>query len=286
MARKNEQIVVAHLGAHKTATSLVQKYFDSKKRYYAGKGINFITRSEISTHIGWGNKIVENPEAFRQQIGEAARASNAPYILFSNENVLGRPFPKGKSGLYANHQRVIPALGKALNEFPTRIVYSIRPQWELLESYYLQRVHEGYYLTFSQFIENINLKKLHWSPIIEGLVSEFGKENVTVMDFGLIKKGQDVFLSEFIKRNISSTIKPDLDYDTVHNASISDRGLQLALRINPLLKKGETGKVRRFLQENFSNLTEPRPVLLSPELREDLKSRYQDEYLQLTGQFN
>lgn len=71
----------------------------------------------------------------------------------------------------------------------------------------------------------------------------------------------------------------------VHNPSISDRGLHIALRINPLLKPGwdEVGKVRKFLQNNFSNLNEPRPHLLTDAMKDELMELYADEYVRLVA---
>lgn len=78
--------------------------------------------------------------------------------------------------------------------------------------------------------------------------------------------------------------KPELDYETIQNSSISDRGLQLALRMNPLLEPTETNVVRRFLQEHFSNRTEPRPNLMAPDLKRELQNRYGDEYKALVAE--
>ncbi len=269
--------IVAHLGAHKTATSLVQKYFKDKQKYYKRKGVHFITRRDISPYISWGQVVVRDPSSLASGIAEQTKRSNAGVILFSNENALGQPLQK-RPGLYPSAKEIIPAIAKSLQNYDVRIAYTIRPQWEFLESYYLQRVHQGYFLSFNQFLEGVDLESLYWEPLIESLRAEFGQENVNVQDFGLIRQGQSAYLSEFIQRNISPEIVPDLDYDTVHNASLSDRGLQIALRINPLLKDGETSVVRKFLQKHFSNLTEPRPKLMAEAMKETLKERYKSDY--------
>ena len=272
-----KKTIFAHLGAHKTATSLIQQYFKAKHKYYADQGVYFLNRSEISPFISWGDKIIENPTELANGLKKKTKKSNAPTIFFSNENVLGRPLQR-TPGLYPSAKDIIPALGKALSAYDTKIIYSIRPQWEFLESYYLQKVHQGYFLTFNQFLESVDMDNLYWQPVIDALGAEFGQENVKIVDFSLIRKGQDTFISEFIKQNISEDLIPDLDYAKVHNASISDRGLQLALRINPLLKREETSSVRKFLQENFSNQTEPRPNLLSADMKAVLKDRYESDY--------
>lgn len=273
----NEKMVIAHIGAHKTATSLVQRYFKDKRAHYAKQGMNFITRSDVSPKISWGDAVIKNPADLNKLLNNRSAKGRGAYTLFSNENALGKPL-QSKPGLYPSHKEIIPSLHEAMNGFRPRIVYSVRPPWEFLESYYLQLVHQGYFLTFNQFVKEIDLKALSWTPIVDTLISEFGRENVVVIDFRLIRQGQEVFLSEFLRRAVSANMKPDPDYGKVHNPSISDRGLQLALRMNPLLENNETGVVRRFLQEHFSNRTEPRPNLMAPALKSEMQDRYGDEY--------
>jgi len=282
LTSSSNKTLVAHLGAHKTATSLVQGYFKEKSKYYAKQGVCFLTRSDVSPYISWGQKVVKDAEKFNAYIKTRTDTFDGSYVLLSNENAIGRPFGTSP-GLYPGHDKIIPHFVRAFDGFEPRIVYSIRPQWEYIESYYLQLVHQGYFNTFYQFLDEIDLDALQWNPIIDKFRAEFGRENVVVMDFGKIRQGQDVFLKEFIERALSPEIVPDLDYDVVHNASISDRGLEMALRVNPLLKKGETGVVRRFLQEHFSNLTEPRPNLLAEHMKVELKARYADEYAALVS---
>ena len=97
---ENSPTVIAHLGAHKTATSLVQKYFRSKKDYYLAQDLLFITRAEISPYISWGDFVIKEPEKLEDYIGNRLHKSGASQVLFSNENALGRPFKK-VPGLFA-----------------------------------------------------------------------------------------------------------------------------------------------------------------------------------------
>lgn len=272
--------LIAHLGAHKTATSLVQKYFKAKSKHYHAQGIKFLTREQVSPYISWGDRIVKKGDKFRDYLISAAGKTKADNLMFSNENVLGRPFPR-REGLYPNHEPILKSLKDATGSFETKIVYGIRPQVDFLQSYYLQRVHQGDFMTFNQFLEEIDLDTISWKPMVDCMKDTFGEKNVIILDFSLIKKGQISFIKHFLDVTVGEGIDINSDYDEVHNPSISDRGLQFALRMNPLLKKGETGNVRRFLQANFSNLTEPRPLLMSEENRELLNGKYAAEYDEL-----
>jgi uncharacterized UPF0146 family protein len=275
--------LVAHLGAHKTATSLVQSYFLTKQEHYLSQGLNFISRSDISPRISWGDKVIENPAGLHDTVSVAMKGRGITSVLFSNENALGKPLKK-QPGLYPAHDDIIKAFAKAFDGLDAHIVYTIRPQHAFLESYYLQRIHQGDSLTFDDFIKGVDLESLHWASIVDALTREFGADRVTVMDFELIRQGQMAFIHEFVRRTISPDITVDTDYDTVKNPSVSARGLEIALRVNPLLEKGERGLMRKFLQANFSNQTEPRPVLMSDDLRRNLIARYQPEYDDLVAQ--
>ena len=111
----------------------------------------------------------------------------------------------------------------------------------------------------------------------------FGAENVEIMDFRRIKEGQDAYLRYFF-----SLADPGLDvpiaYSPTRNASISARGLDLALAANRFLTNGtERKSMRVFLQTHFSNRDYPRPVLLSDEQKHSLQQRYGAEYDELVA---
>ncbi len=279
---RGKPMVIAHLGAHKTATSLIQKYFLAKKDHYLAQDLLAISRSEISAYINWGEFVLKNPGELGKYLQSRLDEAEVTRALFSNENALGKPFTK-TPGLYPDHARIAAAFAKELKPFDAHVVYSIRPQWDFLQSYYLQTINQGGCQTFSQFIQTIDLDQLSWKPLIAALRKAFGADKVSVLDFRTIKDGQDKFLGKFVSDFISPDIEVDLDYAAVHNPSLSERGLQLALGINPLLKSTESGLFRKFLQQHFSNLTEPRPNLMDAALLERLQARYAEEYEQLVA---
>lgn len=276
--------VIACVGAHKTASSLIQHHFKWRRDHYEQHGLTSLNRDEVSACTG-GSSLTNEPEKLSSVVQARLDEAKCDTLFYCFEDMFGKPF-SSKSKLYGNVSKKAPALAKALGAFDTKIVYMVRPQWEFLESFYLQKVHEGYFLTFDQFTESIDLDNISWLPLMDCLRETFGETNVSIMDFQTIRQGQD----KYIKSLVHNCITPDIPMAEVdpriHNSSISDRGLQIALRINPLLKPGwsEVGKVRKFLQANFSNIDEPRPNLLSTTLKQKLMDRYQDEYQSLFAQ--
>jgi hypothetical protein len=70
-----------------------------------------------------------------------------------------------------------------------------------------------------------------------------------------------------------------IDYKPSRNRSISGKGLSIALAANPHLRTGdERSKMRKFLQKHYSNVDQPRPILLSDEQKAALRAEYEAEF--------
>lgn len=283
----SEKTVICHLGAHKTATSLIQKYFADKRKEYRKLGVSAIPREDISKASSWGTKVVSNPKALRNLVSSHLDRDGIDYALMSYEDMLRRPFIDEETGLYPRRHQPLQAMADALKGYKVKLVYFIRPQVDFVPSYYVQLIQEGGYFTFEQFLEKQDLDQLSWQPVVDSFVKTFGEDNVHIGDFRTIKEGQEKFLKRFVEA-LMPGVDGDYEYGSVHNVGLSARGLHIALRINPLLKRDkatrETRKVRNFLQENFSSLNEPKPVLLSEEVREQLM-RYSGEYDQIIKRY-
>lgn len=275
--------VVYHLGAHKTASSLLQKYLRDNPEVLRRNRIAYLGRSEMNDCVGWGKRLLTRPEILQGRIDELLAPRRHEILVTSHENTLGPPFKAGGAHLYPRGPEIVAQLARVLRPRPARALLYLRPQDEFVESYYLQRIHQGAHLSFAQWLAELDLEALSWRPVVEALVEHFGADRVEVVDFGLIREGQNAFIADFLSR-----VDPDLpvtpDYRPVRNPSISDKGLRLALAANPHLRSDwERKALRTFLQRHFSNRRYPRPVLLTPEQRREIRERYAGEYEELTG---
>jgi hypothetical protein len=270
--------VVLHVGAHKTGSSLVQKFLRDNRTALSGHGIHYIPRSDMNTLIGWGRALHDEPELLRRRL-EDVTTGRHPVVMGSHENTLGRPFVKGTPGLYPDGPRNAKALGQILDGFDYTVVVYIRPQADFVESYYLQSLHEGGTQTFAEWTrELIDYESLSWRPLIDALGESLGPHRVVVKDFRDIKHGQEEFLRRFFAA-VEVDPKISLSYAPVRNASISEKGMQMALAVNPLVASSRQRKaVRVFLQKHFSNRRYPRPSLFTEAERSRIAELYDQEY--------
>lgn len=273
------KLVALHIGAHKTGTSVLQRYLRENEELLARRRVKYLRRANLSQMCGWGDRLAADPEPLRTRLSRFGWDPRFAILIGSYENLVGRPFTRaGRGRLYPNAERNIAALARTRTRTRTKVLVSIRPQADFVESYYLQTVHQGGHQTFAEWLRLVDLEALSWRPIVDAMGAHFGPENVEVIDFRRIKAGQEEFL-----RHILTRIDPRLDhpvsYSEPKNRSVSARGLAMALAANPHLETGEErGALRTFLQTHFSNLDGPRPVLFTDDEKAALWERYGAEY--------
>lgn len=283
-----EKVAALHIGAHKTATSLLQRYLLANEGDHRRRGVLYLRRAELSRQVGWGERLVADPAPLTARMTRFRFDPRFRVLIGSYENMLGRPFPDGGDGrLYPNAARNIAALNRALARATfgnqCRIVITLRSQPDFLESYYLQTVHQGGHETFADWLRRVDLEALSWRPIVAALHATFGRHRVEVIDFRIIGQGQEAYL-----RHVLGRIDPRLDLPIgalgAYNRSLSARGLAMALAANRHLgTQAERTALRGFLQKHFSNLDFPRPVLFAPEEKAALWSRYGADYEDLVA---
>lgn len=246
-------------------------------------GIYYLSRSEMNDYVGWGKKLLTRPQLLEHRIADAFVDRRYHTVVTSHENTLGPPFKPGASHLYPRGPELVEQLATVLRRWHARAFLYIRPQDEFVESYYLQRIHQGHRQSFAEWLDEIDLDALSWRPVADALVEHFGQENVEIVDFGLIRTGQDAFIADFFRR-IDPANRIDPTYGSVRNASVSDKGLRIALAANKHVRNDwERKALRKFLQKYFSNQAYPRPVLFTEEEKTQVRARYAVEYEELTG---
>jgi hypothetical protein len=282
--RDGGKTAVFHVGAHKTGTTLVQQYLLSNRESLARRGVRHVSRAELSPAIGWGEVLRREPAQLAEHL--TSFRTNPWYRVFvaSHENIIGHPFIRGGRSLYPDADANAAALANVLKPFRAKVVLTVRPQHELLESYYLQSINLGGHDSFGKWLARIDLDAISWQPVIDQLHDRFGANGVEVVDFAVIQQGQEHFLRHVLCR-MHARLDRDVTYTRMRNPGLSGKGLSMALAARPYLHTPEErALVRSFLQRHFSNAQHPRPVLLTDRQRVELNERYDGEYAALVGQ--
>ena len=280
---RHEKTAAFHVGAHKTGTSVFQQYLEDNSRTLLRRRLLHVSRSDMNEYVGWGAKLVRDPAPLADRLRQLRRNPWYRALIASHENTIGRPFTQRGACLYAQAPASIAVLSRVIEPCRPRIFLSIRPQDELVESYYLQTVHQGSHQAFADWFARVDPDAISWQPLVDLLVRTFGRDNVDIIDFALLKQGQEAYIRHFLTA-VDPGLAFDIRYTRNRNRSVSEKGLRMALAANPHMKTGDERKLlRKFLQRHFSNLHYPRPALLSEEQRRAIQARYGEEYQRLIG---
>ena len=187
-----ERKIHLHLGAHKTATTFIQKILRKNQETLLENGVLYLplveTRSKLSKHISAISKVDRDPSSLacrRQAILDALgpeRLERCHTILISDENLSATPnrFRNGSvySSIAADWKHLRDELGPNISLF-----FSIRDYPDFLTSIYVETLRKHPYRSFEEFRRRHERLPKFWSQVHRGFSSVLGGENLNFWDF-------------------------------------------------------------------------------------------------------
>lgn len=168
--------MILHIGAHKTATTHLQRSLERQQREIRERGIACLIARKIRRPDrifaplfrpeGSTQRKAKALERFREQIKGATK------LVMSEENISGS-FRDGvenyRHGMYPHAtERISFFLTKAdLNN--VTLMMSLRDPAAFLSSAYSEMLRSGRWMTFEHFVEKVDFSRPAWLPQIQGL---------------------------------------------------------------------------------------------------------------------
>ncbi|WP_300345387.1 hypothetical protein [Nesterenkonia sp.] len=192
--------VALHLGAHKTATTWLQRRLALGNDLLAEQNINYVTMGTLrrrfsSPFDAWlaGRKLrgaVPTTEQLETVLGEYKQSPSGKVIL-SDENLMGDCNRIVRSGrVYLHCDRRLKALRDLLGERPSAVAFTIRSYPGFLASCYVESLRHGEFTRFDDFRHRILEDDELWLRPIRRIVESFGEDCVRV--FRLERIGSDL----------------------------------------------------------------------------------------------
>jgi tetratricopeptide (TPR) repeat protein len=282
-----------HLGAHKTASSLLQHTLRMNAAKLERNGVVQVASTSREYTDGFlpvynesiaafykRGKLGEDPafEMAEQRFHDLIRHGAGRDVVISDERLLTGRIGFTKT-LYPNAKVIAEWFGRVLDGSDVRFILYIRRQDHFVESCYLQLVQEGQTLSFEDFLETIDLSALRWNEVVDPFAAAFGPSRVTVRPFELIRRSTEAFIRDFFEI-FAKGVEIDIDR-LVMNESFSAKALEIAHAVFPLLDSDERKRMRRFLQEAFSGPEYPRATLFGEDRRLETLGRYTESNLEV-----
>ncbi|SLN65947.1 hypothetical protein PSA7680_03484 [Pseudoruegeria aquimaris] len=167
--------VFLHIGAHKTATTHLQKLLDRNADRLAAASVRYVGPSTLrptglSLRQFLGLEDGSRPGAAESVLRDLA--GGADTVILSEENLLG-PMFQGDAGqlfpLYPKADLRVERIVRGLAGCDLRLMLSVREPASYLVSAYSQAMLRGRYGRFVDFVAGVAPERIQWSNLVKRL---------------------------------------------------------------------------------------------------------------------
>lgn len=243
-----KKTIYIHIGTWKTGTTSIQRYFAEHRQKFKAAGLLYPGKDNahhqfVDDLISWGRK-KEKISEYNLSIIEEIVNSEENFILLSSESFHAKNA----------YNELLSFLSQYLQcEYEVKIIMYLRSQDTIIESFYAQRIFEGYSIDFKTFLEkDLDWTRLdHYHNIIKW-AEIFGKENLILRVYdrnrfinGIIPD----FLSSIKMENLLKISSPNV----IEGISFSPPIVEYLRIFNSICDDIMKLKVRKFFKKSFMN---------------------------------
>ncbi|ETO94527.1 hypothetical protein [Legionella oakridgensis] len=269
--------IYIHIGAHKSASTTLQANFNCNKEWLAKEFMcQYLDTRDIHKtsfykllykSMAGVNASEHEVDIARKNFKEIIETTPCDNLIISSEGFLGNSALDEQGGIYPSANLMLKYLREITKDYLTKIIFIIRRQDSFIQSCYLQQIKEGRNLTFDNFYKKINLDKLSWLNIVRAIEDHFGRNNMIVYPFELIKEGTRDFFNYFLSFVVPADADIcDISIAECKNPSISAVGVDIALKCYPFFNGKDSSlfkEFRRYIFKRFSSSVYPKAQYLT-----------------------
>jgi hypothetical protein len=187
-------LIALHLGAHKTATTYIQKALDQSREALLAHGVGYPSldriRSTVTRQLDFA--------AFGLA-GSAARLlndySDCERIIVSDENIIGGLKPaRGTKIFYGRRRARVGSLVRRLKPNPVKVYFAVRSYEQFVSAIYCEYIRHNAFIDAHSYLSRLNLPGFSWTDVVATFVELVGAQSVTIWryeDFPALE--EDVF---------------------------------------------------------------------------------------------
>lgn len=176
------QSVKLHLGAHKTATTYIQKQLEMNAIEFLDDQIYLPLQEMRETFtalaISSESKSSNDLRSFLHKLGDYST------LILSDENILGTAALLRDGILYRDLEKRCRKIANAfLGDVKIEVVFLFRDYRDFISSLYCEYIRNNTICRFEEYLSLSNYKSIDWVAIHEILVDVFGEDCVYFFNF-------------------------------------------------------------------------------------------------------
>jgi len=292
----NDKNLYFHIGAPKTATTLIQHVLNQNKIKLQNKGYDIILPLQIRKTGFYKYIFAEHTnrdtditlESAQNDFESIIRNCQNDNVILSEEGFTQHLMPVDKRGRGFTGIQKSMATIKAIIPKTSKIILTIRNQVDFIESVYKHKIKWKFCsLLLEEFLDkHIDIFNISWARVIKE-IEDYFPGRLEIIPFELLKISEKRFFNRFLT---SFQIVDNHEFfetsETVKNESLADNHALFMRSLNQSIKqlegfhKGTRPKIKvRFINELLED--EPRRSLpefkISKSISRQIKSFYKNE---------
>lgn len=175
--------VAFHIGAHKTASTHLQKSLEMNKEEMTKLGVSYLDttkyRRELSPlerAVSRGEDISEVKPKYKYVLDN--HAPDAKRLILSDENILVLKNPIWKNGLYPQAEDRLRRTRDLINQQKVEFFLSIRNPSTFLPSLYIEYIRHFTFVPPEAFTRGVLLRRISWYELIKRLLNASHPDDV------------------------------------------------------------------------------------------------------------
>ncbi|MFQ6553488.1 hypothetical protein AAD018_014215 [Aestuariibius insulae] len=270
--------VALHAGAHKTATTHLQRTMADNMALINEAGISFRGPNAFRTpgatlrHMFEIGLKMEEPIPGGPQAMLKNLADGRDRLIISEENFLGSLNPPDgpfRRLLYPDGPGRLESLAKRISPCPLDLFFAVRDPATFMQSAYSQVLSSGRKVSLQDYVNDVPPKKISWFRLVRRLVEKNAARRIWIWRYEDYPKIQEQIYSHLLTPEIARSIVP---HPVRVNKGLSQAAVEACLSDDPQSPSAPEAKAHYPVGETY-----PRYDGFSEEARRLSRIRYEDD---------
>jgi hypothetical protein len=207
-------MIELHLGAHKTASTHLQKALRGASA--GARDICFLGPTEMrAPEIGLEALLARgtaDPLGAEAAAALRGRIGGAAHVLLSEENILGTahsPKMLREGRFYPGSEVRVARLIAGIGGGPVRLHLAVRDPAGFLVSAYCQRLYAGHVLSFATFLDGLAPQAMRWSDLLERLLCVDGVDQCVLWQYEEYQAVMPQIVAGLLPAPLAATVRAE-----------------------------------------------------------------------------
>lgn len=267
---------ILHIGAHKTATTYMQKKLAINREELAARGIHYDPLEVLRKNFT--NSLQDPPKGNPEFVAGLKEKIRTQDVIVSEENMPGVPGDLVRDGVYYAHAKERLALiGRILDVKAPEIFMAIREYSSFLVSMYCEYIRHREFIRFADYFERYQKSGFSWIKVVTDISEALPDARLRLWDFGKFRTIETEVFTALLGQDPAFLKAPEgpvresfsdaaiRAYEALSTALTHQEMKQLINPVARALPKGD-------LHKAFNPLAEDVAAALKQQYREDLKT--------------